>query len=121
MSQTEQQFAKLMPINATVESYFGEFELDRYRGKLGELDDKQQRVVEQLTRAIIQKILHRPIRRLRASVDRGDTLECTSLYREIFGMERVDEEAGTESGSEGSAEAPSDGPQRMVDGGKKGA
>lgn len=79
----------------------GEYELDRYRSKLGQLDDKQKRAVEELTRTIIQKILHRPIRRLRASVDRGDTLECTSLYREIFGMEQDDERAGTESGNGG--------------------
>jgi len=78
----------------------GEYELDRYRGKLGQLDDRQQKTVEELTRAIIQKILHRPIRRLRASIDRGDTLECTSLYREIFGMEQLEEEAGAESGGE---------------------
>lgn len=78
----------------------GEYELDRYRGKLGQLDDRQQKTVEELTRAIIQKILHRPIRRLRASIDRGDTLECTSLYREIFGMEQLEEKAGTESGSD---------------------
>jgi glutamyl-tRNA reductase len=91
----------------------GEHELERHRAKLGQLDDKQQRAVEELTRAIIQKILHRPIRRLRASVDRGDTLECMSLYREIFGMEEADD---------GSSTAPSPGgPRRLIDGGKKGS
>jgi glutamyl-tRNA reductase len=99
----------------------GEYELDRYRGRLGQLDDRQQKTVEELTRAIIQKILHRPIRRLRASVDRGDTPECTSLYREIFGMEELDGEAGPDRDGEAPSEASQDGPQRLLDGEKKGA
>jgi len=99
----------------------GEHELDRLRAKLGQLDDKQQRAVEELTRAIIQKILHRPIRRLRASVDRGDTLECTSLYREIFGMEEANGSSLADSADEPASGSSRNGPQRVIDGGKKGS
>jgi glutamyl-tRNA reductase len=99
----------------------GEHELDRLRSKLGPMDDKQQRAVEELTRAIIQKILHRPIRRLRASVDRGDTLECTSLYREIFGMEEGNGSSQGDHVDESSPDPTRNGPQRLIDGGKKGS
>jgi glutamyl-tRNA reductase len=100
----------------------GENELERHRTKLATLDEKQQRAVEELTRGIIQKILHRPIRRLRASVDRGDMLQCTSLYREIFGVEpsgRQEDvpDASRQTSETGTQERPS----RVMDGGKKGA
>ena len=88
----------------------GTHEIDRLRGRLGELDEKQRGAVEELTRGIIQKILHRPIRRLRESVERGDTLECSALYREIFDLDAADD-AASDAG---------EGPRRIVDGGKAG-
>jgi len=91
----------------------GEHELDRMRGRLGGLDEKQRQAVEELTRAVIQKILHRPIRRLRDSVEKGDMLQTTALYREIFDLEV----AGDGDGSKGDTAA--DGPRRVVDGGKR--
>lgn len=93
----------------------GDQELNRFRAKLGPLDERQHRTVEELTRAVIQKILHRPIRRLRDSVERGDMLETTALYREIFGLEDSLPTNGEE------AESPlTRGPRRLVNGGKKG-
>jgi glutamyl-tRNA reductase len=86
----------------------GEQELERLRGRLGHLDEKQLGAVEELTRGIIQKILHRPIRRLRDSVERGDMLQCSALYREIFDLETVDDGAA----------ATAHGPRQVVDGGK---
>jgi glutamyl-tRNA reductase len=88
----------------------GTHEIERLRGRLGELDEKQRGAVEELARGIIQKILHRPIRRLRDSVDRGDTLECSALYREIFDLEAED----------GAAADAGEGPRRVLDGGKTG-
>jgi glutamyl-tRNA reductase len=105
----------------------GEQELTRLQSKLGQLDDQQHRAVEELARGIIQKILHRPIRRLRASVERGDMLECATLYREIFGIDEGRAASGSAEakarGAAGEAKStprPTSGPQRVVDGGKKG-
>ena len=86
----------------------GTHEIERLRGRLGELDERQRGAVEELTRGIIQKILHRPIRRLRDAVERGDVLECSTLYREIFDLDAAD---GAEPGA-------TDGPRRVLDGGK---
>ena len=84
-------------------------ELERFRGRLGALSQRQQEAVEALTRAVIQKILHRPIRHLKASVDRGDTAECAMLYREIFGMSvdgDAEPAADTQPRSAGSSTTP---------------
>ena len=96
-------------------------ELDRFRARLGDLDARQHGIVEELTRAIIQKILHRPIRHLRSSVDRGDTLQCATLFRDIFGVEaRLDRGAAEEREQGEPSRVPASGPRGIVDGGKKG-
>jgi glutamyl-tRNA reductase len=110
----------------------GRGEIERFRRKLGSLDESQERAVEELTRAVIQKILHRPIRRLRSSVERGDTHECADLYREIFGLDSsvvpqpIDEEESGDGTAEAEAEnengrddATRPGPRRLLRGGRE--
>jgi glutamyl-tRNA reductase len=91
----------------------GRREVDRFRRRLGALDGEQQAVVEELTRAVIQKILHRPIRHLHHAAERGHVAETKALYREIFGVETAREPAA-EAGDETA------GPQRILEGGTKG-
>jgi glutamyl-tRNA reductase len=62
----------------------GRSELDRFRRKLGPLSAEQHRTVEELTRAVIQKILHTPIRHLKGCAARGHGGDVAGLYREIF-------------------------------------
>jgi glutamyl-tRNA reductase len=68
----------------------GDRELERVRRKLGELDERQQRAVEELARGVIHKVLHRPIVHLRRSAERGDMLTNIVLYQEIFGLQESD-------------------------------
>jgi len=65
----------------------GRQEVERFRRRLGDMTPSQAQAVEELTRAVIQKILHRPIRQLKEFSDRGDSQMYTALYREIFGIE----------------------------------
>jgi glutamyl-tRNA reductase len=100
----------------------GQHEIERFRRKLGDLDPAQEQAVEELTRAVIQKILHRPIRRLRSSVERGDASECAELYREIFGIDAAAKPRPAEDqGSDGTP--PDDdsrpGPQKLLRGGRR--
>lgn len=104
----------------------GRNEMQRQRTKLGALDERQRQVVEELTRAMIHKILHRPIRHLRGAVERGDTQECTALYEKIFGLDPSPavpgkpgprESATKDGGDDGPVEAR--GPQRVLKGGKE--
>ena len=99
----------------------GQHEIERFRRKLGDMDPSQEQAVEELTRAVIQKILHRPIRRLRSSVERGDTNECAELYREIFGLEpTVTPRPGENEEPEGDGrdDESRPGPQRLLRGGR---
>jgi glutamyl-tRNA reductase len=97
----------------------GQVEVERFRGKLGTLTPAQQAAVEQLTRGVIQKILHRPIRRLRAAVERGDVSQCTALYHEIFGLDQVEEEKRERDETSGGDGEGRKGPQRLLRGGKE--
>jgi hypothetical protein len=65
------------------------------------LDDGQIEAVEQLTRAIVNKILHAPLARLRAETDREEGLAMLEAARALFALEDpkapgadVDEELG---------------------------
>jgi len=101
----------------------GRNEMDRFRGRLGPLTTHQNEIVENLTRSLIQKILHGPVRHLKGSVDRGDVDATTSLYRQIFGLDdaassaRRGDAAGTETPRK---DGPPSGPQRVLKGGKDG-
>jgi len=96
-------------------------EVERFRRRLGPLSGDQQQAVEEMSRALVQKILHRPVVHLRKSVERGDVDSSTSLYREIFGL---DDSGGGDGGGGRRAEpgrkprSGGQGPQRLVKGGK---
>jgi glutamyl-tRNA reductase len=88
-----------------------ERELGRMIKRMG-LDEGQTEAVEQLTRAIVNKILHAPLSRLRAETDREEGLAMLEAARALFALEDsnapgavVDEELGFRqpSGSEPSA------------------
>lgn len=100
----------------------GHGEVERFKRRLGDLEPKQEQAVEELARAVIQKVLHRPIRHLRDSVNRGDLMQCAAMYREIFGIEVELASAADSNENEpsDSGHDPSSGPRGIVDGGKKG-
>jgi glutamyl-tRNA reductase len=101
----------------------GRREIERHRGKLGDLDPNQRTAVEQLTRSVIQKILHRPIRHLRGAVDRGDLHDCVRLYGELFELsEATGDGLAREKPQPASDDRPKtdegSGPTRVLRGGK---
>jgi glutamyl-tRNA reductase len=67
-------------------------ELDRARARLGDLDDATWDQLDQLTRAVVNKLLHEPTVRIKdaAGTARGD-LYADSLA-ELFGLSRDDPE-----------------------------
>jgi len=94
----------------------GQQEIERFRPRLGDLGEKQRQAVDELIRAVIQKILHRPLRHLHGAVDRGDVAECGELYRSIFGV--ADPPAVEGPTGAPSADPPSPGPSRLIRGGR---
>jgi glutamyl-tRNA reductase len=62
------------------------------RGLAGlQLDDRERDAVEALTRAIVNKILHPPISRLRAELDREEGLAHLEAARALFDLDTADE------------------------------
>jgi len=64
-------------------------ELDRMLSRL-DLDEPQQAGVDALTRAIVNKLLHVPLSRLRKEVDREEALVYLEAARALFGLEHDD-------------------------------
>ncbi|MGH8929272.1 MAG: glutamyl-tRNA reductase [Egibacteraceae bacterium] len=61
-------------------------ERERYRAKLGELDERQAQALEALTKGIVNTLLHAPTVRLKALADvRGADLYAAAL-RELFDL-----------------------------------
>lgn len=62
-------------------------ELERIAGQWDSLSDADRDRVEQLTRAIVNKLLHEPTVRLRAAVADGDGVAHLESIRHLFGVE----------------------------------
>ena len=74
-------------------------ELARVAGKLG-LDEDQREGVDALTRAVVNKILHHPLARLRAQSDREEGIAMLEAARSLFGLDE-DEESAPDVSSRG--------------------
>jgi len=71
-------------------------ELDRVRGRLGELTEQQEQAIDALTRGIINKIAHAPITELRRNAGRPDGEVVLDVIRRLF---RLDEYKRERAGS----------------------
>ena len=79
-------------------------EIDRVRGRLGELTPEQELAVEALTRGIVNKIMHTPITTLKtAARESSEATTVIDLVRRLFGLRDAksasrEEEAAVGSG-----------------------
>ena len=91
-------------------------ELERHRKKLAELSPDQIEAVEELTRGIIQKVLHSPIQYLKNLEDRGDAPSQVALYRAIFGIPEDESADEASADGEGPSSKPANGSRRVAQG-----
>ena len=61
-------------------------EVQRSLGRLG-LDPELEEAVERLTRAIVNKILHEPVSRLRREAEREEGMAYLEVARMLFGLD----------------------------------
>jgi glutamyl-tRNA reductase len=61
-------------------------ELDRARGRLGKLSPEQEAAVEALSRGIVNKILHTPIRSLKSAAAGPEITTLIDSFRKIFDL-----------------------------------
>jgi len=62
-------------------------EVDRLRGRLGKLSPEQENAVDNLTRSIVNKILHVPISTLKSFSGSDQLASTAELLRALFGIE----------------------------------
>ena len=102
-------------------------EFERQRKNLGTLDENQTESVRRAMRALMQKVLHRPIVHLKGSAERGDLQRVSSLYRSIFGIDPPESDGDDADGEtdklhdEDDSRTPSTGPMHLLRGGKEDA
>jgi glutamyl-tRNA reductase len=68
-------------------------ELDRVRGRLGNLTADQEQALEALTRGIVNKILHTPITRLKSAAAGPEVTTLTEAFKKIFNLQDKDKVA----------------------------
>ena len=70
-------------------------EVDKVRGKLGQLSAEQEQAIEAMTRGIVNKIMHAPVTTLKSAA-RSQEAEATTvieIIRKLFRLERPAERA----------------------------
>ena len=86
----------------------GREEIERFSRRLATMTPEQRSVVLDLTRSVIQKVLHTPVVSLKAAAERGEAGPRAALYREIFGIDP------------GKPKDAASGPTHSIRGGKNG-
>jgi glutamyl-tRNA reductase len=89
--------AKVVPTVSRLSAHFEAVragELQKLNGKLAHLDPKDRERVEALSRAIVQKLLHGPVSRLKQHAAKGGrSAELVQSVEELFGLNGGEEEA----------------------------
>jgi glutamyl-tRNA reductase len=82
-------------------------ELDRVRGRLGTLTPEQEMAIEALSRGIVNKILHTPIRSLKSAAAGPEITTLIDSFRKLFDLQiksPAEPEASAAVGDEGDSE-----------------
>lgn len=69
-------------------------EIDRLRAKLGPLTAEQESAIENLTRSIVNKILHPPISALKNASGSDELTATAEMLRSLFGLEGASQPNG---------------------------
>jgi len=72
-------------------------EIDRARGRLGELSPEQEMAVEALTRGIVNKIMHTPISTLKTAARDPESTTVVELVRRLFNLRDRDKDTEKET------------------------
>ncbi len=88
--QQKLQTADVVPTIVSLQEHLEtirQAEIDRLRGRLGELSPEQEMALEALTKGIVNKIMHTPITTLKTAAREGDSATTViELVRRIFNL-----------------------------------
>jgi glutamyl-tRNA reductase len=89
--QVRLQSLHVVPTIVSLQDHFEtirQAELDRVRGRLGQLSPEQEEAVEALSRGIVNKILHMPIKRLKSAAADPEITTLLDTFRRIFNLQQ---------------------------------
>ncbi len=69
-------------------------EIDRVRGRLGQMTPEQEIAVEALTRGIINKVMHTPITTLKTAAKEAEATTVIDVVRRLFNLRQKDSAPG---------------------------
>jgi glutamyl-tRNA reductase len=76
-------------------------EIDRVRGRLGQLTPEQEIALEALTRGIVNKIMHTPVTTLKSAAREAEATTVVDVVRRLFNLqEKKAAKSGGESGGD---------------------
>jgi glutamyl-tRNA reductase len=75
-------------------------EIDRVRGRLGQLSPEQELAIETLTHGIVNKIMHTPISTLKTAARESEATTVVDLVKRLFNLQEK-KAAGNDSGGHG--------------------
>ena len=74
-------------------------EIDRVRGRMGQLTPEQEIAIEALTRGIINKVMHTPITTLKTAAKESEATTVVDVVRRLFNLHDKPRRAGKEKRS----------------------
>ncbi len=83
------QTAEVVPTIVSLQQHLENLrqaEMDRVRGRLGELTPEQEMAVETLTKGIINKIMHTPITTLKSAARDPESTTVIDVVRKLFNL-----------------------------------
>ena len=79
-------------------------EIDRVRGRLGEMSPEQELAVEALSRGIINKIMHTPISTLKSAARDPESTTVIELVRRLFNLQDRKQAGASKQAEDGGAQ-----------------
>jgi glutamyl-tRNA reductase len=79
-------------------------EIDRVRGRLGHMTVEQELAVDALTKGIVNKIMHAPIRTLKTAARESEATTMIDLVKRLFNLEARKAKSGGDSGGPAGSE-----------------
>ena len=88
--QARLETLRVVPTIVSLQDHFEtirQAEVDRVRGRLGQLSPEQERAVEVLSRGIVNKILHTPITQLKSAAAGPEITTLMEAFRKLFNLQ----------------------------------
>jgi glutamyl-tRNA reductase len=75
-------------------------EIDRYRSRLGQVSSEQEAAIDNMTRAMINKIMHTPIIALKSAAKDPESTTVIDVIRKLFNLQEKAKDNSADGGGE---------------------